>query len=213
MTYENFIQLLRNPGSIEESHQSALRELTEKYPYFGVSRWMYLKSLHASNSVYYSSELRKTALYAANRRNLFFFIHPEEIGKGAANAKDRASMSGSYFDMIDIIENKDENMRGSLQTLAERLKAARELMQSKPENRVDSKASAATENDGVKKQPNEVFEIENNFKEYEVQAKTFIKEKKYKEAIEILEKLNLINPKKSIYFADQIRFLKKIIKT
>ena len=45
----------------------------------------------------------------------------------------------------------------------------------------------------------------------EEQAKRYIRDRKYAEAIEILKKLNLINPKKSVYFADQIRFLKKII--
>ena len=33
----------------------------------------------------------------------------------------------------------------------------------------------------------------------------------YKEAIEIIERRNLNNPKKNIYFADQIRFLKKLM--
>ena len=34
---------------------------------------------------------------------------------------------------------------------------------------------------------------------------------KYEEALVILNELNLNNPKKSIYFADQIRFLEKVI--
>ncbi|MCH5228668.1 MAG: hypothetical protein J1F12_01570 [Muribaculaceae bacterium] len=38
-----------------------------------------------------------------------------------------------------------------------------------------------------------------------------IKQKKYKEALNFIEQQNLNNPKKSIYFAHQIRFLKKLI--
>ena len=45
----------------------------------------------------------------------------------------------------------------------------------------------------------------------EVQAKKLIAERKYSDAIEILQKLNLNNPKKSVYFADKIRFLEKIV--
>ena len=45
----------------------------------------------------------------------------------------------------------------------------------------------------------------------EEKSRLYIRQKKYREAIEILKQLNLINPKKSIYFADQIRFLEKII--
>ena len=45
----------------------------------------------------------------------------------------------------------------------------------------------------------------------EEQVRLLIHDAKYSEAIEILKQLNLINPKKSIYFADQIRFLEKIV--
>jgi len=47
----------------------------------------------------------------------------------------------------------------------------------------------------------------------EFNAKKLITEQKYKDAIVILKQLNLNNPKKSVYFADQIRFLEKVIET
>jgi tetratricopeptide (TPR) repeat protein len=42
-------------------------------------------------------------------------------------------------------------------------------------------------------------------------AKIYIKQKRYYKAIEIIRKLSLKYPEKSIYFADQIRFLEKLI--
>ena len=39
-----------------------------------------------------------------------------------------------------------------------------------------------------------------------------IREHRYEEALEIIESQNLNNTEKNIYFADQIRFLKKLIK-
>jgi len=47
----------------------------------------------------------------------------------------------------------------------------------------------------------------------ETLAKIYIKQKKYTKALEILNKLNLLYPKKSRYFADQIRFLELVINT
>ena len=38
-------------------------------------------------------------------------------------------------------------------------------------------------------------------------AKIYIKQQRYEKALEIMRKVNLNNPKKSAYFADQIRFL------
>lgn len=45
----------------------------------------------------------------------------------------------------------------------------------------------------------------------EALAKNYIKNGDYQKAIEIITELNLKNPKKSVYFADQIRFLKTLI--
>lgn len=42
-------------------------------------------------------------------------------------------------------------------------------------------------------------------------ARIYIKQKQYSKAIRIFEKLNLKYPEKSTYFADQIRFLNKVI--
>ncbi len=42
-------------------------------------------------------------------------------------------------------------------------------------------------------------------------AKIYIKQKRYYKAIEIIRKLSLKYPEKSVYFADQIRFLEKLI--
>ncbi|MDE6338467.1 MAG: hypothetical protein K2K97_01605, partial [Muribaculaceae bacterium] len=43
-------------------------------------------------------------------------------------------------------------------------------------------------------------------------AKIMIKNGNYQKALEIITEISLNNPKKSVYFADQIRFLKKLIK-
>lgn len=42
-------------------------------------------------------------------------------------------------------------------------------------------------------------------------AKIYVRQQRYEKALEIIRKVNLTNPKKSRYFADQIRFLQKLI--
>ena len=46
----------------------------------------------------------------------------------------------------------------------------------------------------------------------ETLARIYIKQGRYSKALEIIKRINLNYPKKSIYFADQIRFLEKLIK-
>ena len=45
----------------------------------------------------------------------------------------------------------------------------------------------------------------------ETLAKIYVKQRRYDKALEIIKKLNLKYPKKNAYFADQIRFLEKLI--
>ncbi len=45
----------------------------------------------------------------------------------------------------------------------------------------------------------------------ETLAQIYIKQKRYERALQIIEKLSLKYPEKNVYFADQIRFLRKLI--
>ena len=42
------------------------------------------------------------------------------------------------------------------------------------------------------------------------EVKTLVKNREYRRALEIMEQIYLNNPKKSVYFADQIRFIRKL---
>ncbi len=197
MKYDDFIFYIKNPDSISEKNQAEFLELSNAYPFFSLAKWMYLKSLQASGSVYFEQELKKTALYAKDRRCLYYFMHTD-IQKENEQEHLRSEGTGSYFDMIEKLEKKDENRKTTLSSLAEKLRLAREMLQTEAE----AEEAASKE---VEKIP------EIDFEAREEEAKNLIREKNYVKAIEILEELNLINPKKSIYFADQIRFLRKII--
>jgi predicted Zn-dependent protease len=56
---------------------------------------------------------------------------------------------------------------------------------------------------------NEINEDEGYFTE--TLAKIYIKQGRYSKALEIIQRLSLNYPKKNAYFADQIRFLEKLI--
>ena len=60
-----------------------------------------------------------------------------------------------------------------------------------------------------KSETEEELEDESYFTE--TLAKIYVKQQRYSKALEIIKKLNLKYPKKNAYFADQIRFLEKLI--
>ncbi len=216
MTAEDFTALILHPDTVDGQHASDLKELTERYPYFYQARLLWLKSLQNSNSIHFESQLNLTALYAADRRWLYFYLYPENKLTQQTDSHQRdAKYSGSYFDLLEAAEAEGGDTRLSLKKIAESLKASRALLANDSNAKVDAKPVKQSR----AHDPKVLVPVIDYFKydeqddavALEERSKQYIKEKKYREAIEILNQLNLINPKKSIYFADQIRYLEKII--
>ena len=70
-------------------------------------------------------------------------------------------------------------------------------------------SSSTSEQDETEESVDEILDDESYFTE--TLAKIYVKQQRYSKALEIIRKLNLNYPKKNAYFADQIRFLEKLI--
>ena len=105
----------------------------------------------------------------------------------------------------DLIDNFIEQSAGS-ETLA--VVEEDDLMQES-----DTTDEVPDETD-IQEGEDEVERIEESSDENyftETLAKIYVKQQRYDKALEIIKKLNLKYPKKNAYFADQIRFLEKLI--
>jgi hypothetical protein len=213
MTQADFISLLQHPESIQSEQISELKDLVENYPFFSQARMLYLKALQVSGSIHFEKAIKTAAVYTSQRRWLYHFLYPEIFAKEVYRRPEKGKLTGSYFDLLDVVEKEGGDSGQTLKNLADQLKKARAMVM---EN------SSASEKDEpvVKKESIQSAEVQPEYfasemiSEQEISeesVKQLIKNKKYPEALEILKKLNLNNPKKSVYFADQIRFLEKVI--
>ncbi len=225
MTNEEFISLIKSPDQVKPEHVPDLKELVDLYPGFVQARILYVKALQQSHNINFHANLKLATLYTTNRRWLYYYIHPEKkIVSEPYRRESNGKSAGNYFDMLQVIEKEGGDTKKSLKNLAERLKSARSMVVGepvKPEPKIEKPLVEVVPE--VKKTINvtqPVIEPKIQVASYfdaieedisESNAKNLIRNKKYSEAIEILRKLNLNNPKKSVYFADQIRFLEKII--
>jgi len=226
MTHEEFISLVRQPESVSAEHVTDLKELVERYPYFIPARMLLVKALQQSHSIHYGANVKLAALYSYSRRWLYYYLHPEKMLSTELYRRDRiGKSSGAYFDIMGVVEREGGDTKQSLKNLAERLKSARTMVTT-PVTEPAEKNTIITKRDEEiilsKEEPVSVLNLEvlpavqivvpvEYVENDETRYKKLIKQKKYREAIEILKKLNLNNPKKSVYFADQIRFLEKIL--
>jgi hypothetical protein len=219
MTHEDFISLLKKPELVNDQHAYDLKELVEHFPYFAPARLFYIKLLQQSNNIQFASNLKKASLFCSNRRWLYYYLYPEKLLSEEPYIRDRGNekSSGDYFDMINAVESEGgSDTKQSLKNLAERLKLARGVV-SLPTVVVHKKTIEIERQIEIKPEITPKIIIPKIVSEpkkddtLEIRAKKLISEHKYREAIEILRLLNLNNPKKSVYFADQIRFLEKVI--
>ncbi len=215
MNHEEFITLLKNTHSFNSNQVLELKEVVERYPYFVSARLLLAKALHNQNDIQSKSIVNITSVYCNSRKWFYRYIYPEksESNDSVRHARVPKS-SGNYFDMIQNIDSEGGDPKQSLRILADKLKEARTLVVNQNVQKVNQTTLVSGSTDFLKLQDNKPIQ---EFQQIDLEtitednAKKRIAEHNYLAAIEILKALNLNNPKKSVYFADQIRFLEKVI--
>ncbi|HRZ98306.1 MAG TPA: hypothetical protein P5084_12185 [Paludibacter sp.] len=214
MTHEEFIELIKHPEKVGNGNISDLKEIIDLYPYFSHPKYLHAKALQSSRNIQASKYIKLSAIYCSDKRWLYYYLYPEKKPADEKAHYERIPRYfGNYFDLLENVESETGDTRTSLKNLAERLKAAREMVTGN-DILTPIKATESIQNITPKVEmalPDYFSEIIKNEDINEATVKKLIQERKYHEAIEILKKLNLIIPKKSVYFAVQIRFLEKVI--
>ncbi|MCR5039123.1 MAG: tetratricopeptide repeat protein [Bacteroidales bacterium] len=204
MTSNDIIQWIRHPEMLNTATLYELRTMVARYPAFQSLRLLYLKNLYLLHDENFGHELRKSVLYVPDRRVLFYFIEGEiSLMKPARDAKPVVELTKEEpsvdrtLTLINsfLLERPDDQPLESEQVLGS-----------------NNSVYVLTEdniNDDVEDE-NESEELDDGYFT-ETLAKIYLKQHRYSKALEIIRKLYLKYPKKNIYFADQIRFLEKIV--
>ena len=225
---------ISHPEKLDRDTLYELRMLVRKYPYFDVARLLMLKNLYILHDIEFGKELRAAALYLKNRLPLFNLIS----GYNATTAEDAVSDDVSVDRTISLIdaflgqlpvENLSLEAESAVavdyvsaylrkdNVLAEPVPALRgqdiidEFLSNGNERIVLDLNAGAEESVSSNIDAQELPVSENSFFT-ETLANIYIKQGKYEKALEIIKRLCLEYPNKNRYFADQIRFLEKIIK-
>lgn len=232
---ERLSAYIKNPERLNRDTLYELRVMVGKYPYFDVARLLMLKNLYLLHDIEFGKEMRKAALYLKSRWPLYELM----AGYGTANAIEQApddipvdrtmALIDAFLDTLppDSFSLEAEGAAAvdyvSAYLAPSEEASKEEVPQLRGQQLIDDFLSGDNERisldlggvaaDGVQ-EPGPFDDeppVETSFFT-ETLANIYIKQQKYDKALEIIKRLCLEYPNKNRYFADQIRFLEKIIK-
>lgn len=229
---ESLKEYILNPEKLNRNTLYELRLIVGKYPYFDVARLLMLKNLYILHDIEFGKEMRKAAMYLKSRWPLFELM----AGYGVVEKMDDVPADIPVDRTMSLIDAFLSTLPGdsfsleaegaaAVDYVSTYLKDSEPLQESVPALRgqdlIDDFLAADNERITLDlgkdaeplepKLPAEDTAVEPSFFT-ETLANIYIKQGKYDKALEIIKRLYLEFPNKNRYFADQIRFLEKIVK-
>lgn len=258
MTTATIQEWIAHPEKLNAETLYELRTSLARYPYFQTLRLLYLKNLYLMHDQSFGNELKKMAVYIADRKVLFYLIEgdkytlipqqprkrhePEEQEEVKAEepARDRtltlidaflttapdeettsvglnyASDYSAYLFQQEEEKNHEEEDKHESASGFDLINGF--IEQSKEEKPIrlqplhsENQEIRTTVGEDEPVGPPPLSDDEDEGCLTQTLAIIYIRQKKYSKALEIIKKLSLKYPKKNAYFADQIRFLEKLI--
>ena len=204
MTTNDIIQWIKQPELLNASTLYELRTAVARYPFFQTLRMLYLKNLYLLHDESFGPELRKSAMFISDRSKLYYLIEGDRFTlKPAKNSKPSVLLE----EEIPVKDRTLSLIDSFLSEMSEEQSSDSELNVPPP---TEDYFLNETNSDDEQIIEEETGELDDSYFT-ETLAKIYIKQRRYSKALEIIRKLNLKYPKKSIYFADQIRFLEKLV--
>ena len=77
MKKTDFIDLVEQPGLLNEASMPLLKEVIEEFPWFQSARMLLVKNLHVLDDMHFNKELKNSAAYIANRKRLYEIINQQ----------------------------------------------------------------------------------------------------------------------------------------
>ena len=209
-------ELIQHPEMMDKETLYDLRSLIALHPYYQTARILMLQNLYLLHDPTFDEELRRAAIYITDRSVLFnmfegphYQLDKVEEGKQDDEKKDKGAESRTISlidDFLKSIPNTDED-------------GPAKKRKPTPADAAIDYVSYLVDIESPEEEFTPAIENETDDDDFgsdegyftETLARIYIKQGRYSKALEIIKRLNLNYPKKNIYFADQVRFLEKLI--
>ena len=215
MTRDELYAYLADPKRLTAETLEPIRALYESYPYCAPFTFLYLYNLSLTGDVRYASELRRLSVLLPDREQLFRLVEGDRPAFVAPPAEEPAEA-----DAFDLIDHFLDGVRTSGEDLPEVLhyegggeggdyfagEANEPLSPDGLSDLLDAspaQSAPAVVPSSEEPAPEELLS--------ETLSKIYIQQQHYDKALRIIRSLSLNYPEKNRFFADQIRFLERLI--
>ena len=229
---KSLFSLIDNFNPNNQDHLLKLEELSKNYPNFHLVRAYYLKALQKRKVSSFDKILSHTSVATYDRDLLYQFIETDLIARKSSKKKSRSTkdkLTSHDKSQVNEEKNIDANTK-SLDISSKTLKFSEWAIFLNSDKKLSEK-NDNLENfqllDDFLKIPERIIP-DKNYKNIEdlsekswspndelmteTLAKVFVKQKKYRKAIEAYQILGLKYPEKNSLFANQIKEIKKLKK-
>ena len=236
----HIIDYIRRPDTIDDDAIAQLQALTQEHPYFHIARILLLQALYKKHDPAYDETLRRTAILVPNREAIFRLTEEPHYTQAEEHKRYEETTDDSESRTVSLIDNFLE-AQTPVSPVSHPIDAAQDyigyLLQQESrqgtqrqealpmngggvvEDFLENEHGRIVLDDNLEDEHNESQSDDSNVHENdenneiltEIMAGIYIKQGKYENAVKSIRQLSLKYPKKNRYFADQIRFLEKLI--
>jgi tetratricopeptide (TPR) repeat protein len=231
ITKDQFIAFIEKPHTLNEKSINNLKEIIDTFPFFQSAQILYTYNLMSQNNFRYESYLKTCAIYASDRSILYHLLHPQlnptvktlqtssfsddpsyifEISEETPIPQGEVAITSEMvvdpnqsidFDLISFEPSEDNAGAENLDLIDQFIKINPKIPLSKENMTVQS--DLITED----------HELDSENEEFitETLSRIYLKQGYYQKAIDSFQRLSLKFPEKSVYFAQQIEEIKKLL--
>lgn len=196
MTTAELNHYIAHPEQLNKSTLSDIQQLADMYPYCATFTILYAKNLWNVNDLRFKAFVQKAALSTYHRDVLQQLMAIPAVAVNDSTIK-QLNEEPTPYQLTELPEEepikplKQQDLIDKFIASNPKIHLSDKFEYEEPQNLTQNEVSESVFTESL--------------------AKIYIKQGQYEKALHIFEKLNLKYPEKNTYFADQIRFLTKII--